>query len=233
MKLFSFLFILFIGLFFLIPSANAQTCGVFQKRVNDTCIKFAVPSNAHLTYSGNSWDCNRGFRMSEDKSRCEEIRIPTNATANTTQGFYCNSGFERVGDTCLKAKPIENGKFYEFGANFYCNKGYKRNEETKTCDKIIIPENAFEDSTSLDGWNCFSEYLKQGEECKKFDLPEHGFWFHNYWGCEPGYRKNLVQKNCEKISIPENSHSTDTFDGWVCNSGFTKNYNDNKCDKSN
>lgn len=226
---------LIISLIFIIipPSTNAETCGVFHKKVDDKCVEFKVPSNAHLTYSGNSWDCNRGFKMNSAHTACEEIRIPGNASANTIGNFNCNAGFKRIGDECEKVPDAEHGKFYEFGADFYCYQGFKRNEGTRKCDKIQIPENAFEDSTSLDGWNCFSGYLKEGDECKKFDLPEHGFWFHDFWGCEPGYKKISDRKVCEKIRIPENAHASNTFDGWLCNSGYTKNYRDNRCEKVN
>lgn len=219
--------------FILAPrEASAQMCGVFHKKIHDVCVKFDVPSNSHLTYSGNSWDCNRGFRLSEDKTSCEEIKIPDNASANTIEGFYCNSGFQRIGNECKKVSEIENGKFYEIGSDFYCQNGYRKNESQNTCEKIKIPQNAFADSTSFDGFRCFSGYLKEGSECIKFDLPEHGFWFHDYWGCEPGYKKNFNQKMCDKISIPENGHAANTFDGWLCNPGFTKNYAENSCSKS-
>lgn len=228
----TFLLVFLALILFFPPLTNAETCGVFQKKVNDICIHFDVPSNAHLTYSGNSWDCNRGFKRSADGKNCEEIKIPGNAAANFIGSFNCNSGYKKDGDFCVKAKEIENGKFYETGADFYCLNGYERNEDLRTCGKISIPANAREDSSSLDGWRCFSGYIKEGSECKEFKLPEHAFWFIDFWGCEPGYKKNSDNKSCDKISIPENAHAADTFDGWLCNSGYTKNYKDNRCDRT-
>ncbi|HLC88245.1 MAG TPA: hypothetical protein VJG66_04290 [Patescibacteria group bacterium] len=219
-------------LVFIFPApTNAESCGVFHKKVNDLCVHFDVPSNAHLTYSGNSWDCNRGFKRSGDGFGCEEIRIPVNASENFIGSFSCNSGYKKDGDICVKAEEEANGKFYEIGADFYCLSGYKRNELERKCEKIVIPANAREDSSSLDGWRCFSGYLKEGNECKKFNLPEHGYWFIDFWGCEPGFKKNTDAKSCEKIFIPENAHASNTFDGWLCNSGYTKNYRENRCDK--
>jgi hypothetical protein len=218
-------------LFLSYKPAAADTCGVFQKKVNEKCIKFNVPSNAHLTYSGNSWDCNRGYKLNEEKTGCEEITVPSNATANAIDSFNCNSGFKKEGNTCVKVKEIENGRFYESGGDFYCLNGFKKNEDLKTCEKVQIPANAREDSSSLEGWRCFSGYLKEGNSCKEFKLPEHAFWFIDFWDCEPGYKKNESAKSCEKIKIPDNAHGTATFDGWLCNLGYTKNYRENRCDK--
>lgn len=212
-------------------NASAEVCGVFQKKVSGVCVHFDVPPNAHLTYSGNSWDCNRGFKRSADNNSCEEVKIPSNAEGNLIGSFYCNSGFEKLGNECQKVADVENGKFYVYGSNFYCLVGFKRKEETETCEKILIPANAREDDSSLDGWNCFSGYIKEGNACKEFQLPEHGFWFIDYWGCEPGFKKNTGAKSCDKISIPENAYATGTFDGWLCNPGYSKNYKENHCDK--
>lgn len=224
--------LVFLVTFLISPlSASAQTCGIFHKKVNEVCIHFDVPSNAHLTYSGNSWDCNRGFKRSADNNSCEEVKIPSNAEGNLIGSFYCNPGFKRIGNECVKVKNVENGKFYEKGADFYCLSGYLKNEDTVSCGKIIVPPNARADDSSLDGWSCFSGYLKDGNACKEFKLPEHGFWFLDYWGCEPGFKKNTRAKSCEKISIPENAHASNTFDGWLCSPGYSKNYKENRCDK--
>lgn len=214
------------------PVSFAKTCGVFEQKVSDECIKFSVPSNAHLTYSGNSWDCNRGFKRTSDRESCEEIVIPSDAQANYIGSFNCNSGYRKLGNECQRVQKPENSQFFQNGADFYCTKGYQKSEDLKSCQKIKIPENAFADDSSLKGWNCYSGYLKEGDQCRKFDLPEHGFWFMNYWGCEPGFKKNFNPKSCDKISIPENAHATQTFDGWACNSGYTKNYRDNRCDRN-
>lgn len=222
---------LLIVLFIYPTSTEALTCGVFQKKVNDVCIHFDVPPNAHLTYSGVSWDCNRGFKMNSEKTGCEEINIPANSTANYTGSYYCDSGYKQAEDECVKVPKIEHGKFFEFGPDFYCRGGYQKNEKERKCEKIKIPENAREDLSSLDGWRCFRGYIKQGNECKKFNLPEHGYWAGDFWKCEPGYKKNFNNNSCDKISIPENAHPSDTFDGWVCNPGYTKNHRDNRCDK--
>jgi len=202
------------------------------KKEGEKCLRFDIPANAKLSYLGNDWLCNKGFVKNPEKKSCEAVTVPTNASANYIGTFNCNSGYQKIGSNCKKIPDIENGRFYEFGIDFYCISGYQKNEELRNCEKIEILQNAKADSASLDGWVCLGGYVKEGNTCKDFDLPEHSFWFNNYWGCEPGYKKNLSQKSCEKISIPENAHASNTFDGWICNSGYTKNYKDNRCEKT-
>lgn len=206
-------------------------CNAGYQKQEEKCIKLEVPSNAHQAYSGNDWECNKGFAISDDKKSCIEVKIPSNATANYIGSFNCDSGYKKVGDKCEKQPDIENGKFYTQGADFYCNNGYKKNESERKCEKIKIPDNAHEDNLSLEGWSCNSEYLKRGDKCEKFTLPEHGYWFNNTWGCELGWRKNPTAQSCDKINLPENAHYVNTYDGWACNNNYTKNYKENRCNK--
>jgi hypothetical protein len=219
--------------FLCIPQpARAKICGSFEKNVNDVCIKFDMPKNAHLTYSGNAWECNRGYKRTSENT-CEEIKIPANSIANFIGGFNCASGHYLKDRECKKAENIENAKFFEFGADFYCAKGFRKNEELRKCEQIKIPENAKADDSSLDGWACLGGYRKEGGECKEYKLPEHAFWEGNIWKCEKGFRKNYGLDTCDKVNIPENAHAVDSTDGWLCNPGFIKNYKENKCDKKN
>ena len=208
-------------------------CNFGYERQGDKCVKLEIHDNARWSYDGNDWECNRGFTESEDGKSCTEVKIPENAQSNYIGSFNCNSGYRKVGDECEKQPDIENGKFYTTGADFYCNNGYKRNEAQRKCEKIIIPENAREDSLALDGWRCNKEYRKEGSECKKFTLPENADWVGETWKCKSGYRKNPTNYTCDKISIPENARSADTYDGWICNDGYAKNYKENRCDKLN
>ncbi len=245
MKIFidiTILFLVIFSFFFAPQPANANTCGVFEKRIQeDGCEKFSVPTNAHLTYSGNNWECNRGFKLSEDKMSCISVFVPDHATANTIGSFNCNSGFKqslpsedgkKVNDKCVKVPDIKDGKFFQFGSDFYCVNGYKKNEQNRTCNKIEIPENAKEDRSSLDGWRCLGGYIRDGDHCKKFTLPEHATWSGDFWKCEAGYIKNYSNNSCDKVKIPENGKAVQTFDGWLCNDGYTKNYHENTCVKN-
>jgi hypothetical protein len=207
-------------------------CNSGFEKIGDKCTKLEVPANAHQTYSGNDWECNKGFKESADQKSCEEVKIPNDAQSNYIGSFNCNSGFKKVGDKCEKQPSIENGTFYTEGADFYCAKGFKKNESERKCDKIKIPDNAHPDDLSLDGWTCNGEYEREGDSCRKFTLPEHGYWFNNNWGCELGYRKNPTNESCDKVNLPENAKYVNTYDGWECNNGYTKNYRENRCDKT-
>lgn len=206
-------------------------CNFGYEKQNDKCVKLEIPSNAHWSYDGNDWECNKGFTESDDHKSCIEVKIPDNADSNYIGTFNCNSGFKKVGDKCEKVPDIENGKFYSTGADFYCLNGYKKNESERKCEKIKVPENAHEDNLSLEGWRCNKEYKREGNECKKFTLPEHALFSRDSWKCELGFRKNPTADSCDKISLPENAHYTDTYDGWLCNSGYTKDYKENRCNK--
>lgn len=207
-------------------------CNFGYEKQGDNCVKIEIPSNARWSYDGNDWECNKGFIESEDGKSCIEVKIPENAQSNYTGTFTCNSGFKQVEDKCERQPDITNGYFYTIGSDFYCAKGFKKNESERKCEEIKAPENAHKDDLALDGWSCNREYKREGSECKKFTLPEHAFFSGDIWKCELGYRKNPTADRCDKISLPENAHNTDTYDGWLCNDGYTKNYKENRCDKT-
>lgn len=215
-------------------------CNFGYEKVGEKCEKLEIPSNAKWSYDGNDWECNRGYKESDDKKSCIEVKIPDNAQSNYIGTFTCNSGYKQVGDKCEKQPDIQNGTFYTTGADFYCAKGYKKNESERKCEEISklgtgvlkVPENAHKDDLSLEGWTCNGEYIRRGDKCEKFTLPEHGYWFNNTWGCELGWRKNPTSENCDKINLPEHAKYINTYDGWECNSGYTKNYRGSRCDKT-
>ncbi len=207
-------------------------CNFGYKKVGEKCEKLELPSNAHWSYDGNDWECSRGYKPTDDNKSCIEVKIPDNAQGNYIGTFTCNSGFKKVGDKCEKQPDVENGKFYTTGADFYCSHGYKKNESERKCEKIKVPENAHQDNLALEGWSCTSEYVRRGDKCEKFSLPDHAFFAGNTWKCELGYRKNPTSDSCQKINLPENAKYVETYDGWNCNTGYTKNYKENRCDKT-
>ncbi len=241
-------------------AGNGWTCIATYKKVNDKCIKvelpkdakffdqgfdwycnnqfrkegseckkFEIPDNAHLTYLGNDWQCNKGFVKNREKNSCESIFVPQYSQA-TLEGFDCDPGYDKQGDQCVKVDPIEQGKFYEQGSQFYCETGYRRNEEFRRCEKIVVPENARLDSSSIDGWSCISSYIKKGDKCEKFTT-DHIVWQGSSWTCELGYIKDYGSQICQKVNLPENAHFETNVDGWSCDVGFTKNYRENWCEK--
>lgn len=206
-------------------------CNFGYEKEGDRCTKLEIPSNAHWSYDGNDWECNKSFKISDDNKSCVEVKIPENAQSNFIGTFTCNSGYKKDNDKCVKVSDVEHGHFYTTGADFYCDKGYARNESERKCEEIKAPENAHKDDLTVEGWACNSEYVRRGDKCEKFTLPEHAYWFNTTWGCELGYRKNPTADSCDKINLPEYAHYANTYDGWVCNSGYTKNYKENRCDK--
>lgn len=204
-------------------------CNNQFRKEGSECMLFDIPANAHLMYSGNDWQCNKGFVKNREKNSCESILVPQYGQV-TLESFVCDPGYDKLGDRCVKVDPIEHGRFYEQGSQFYCESGYKRNDELRTCEKIVVPENARLDSTSIDGWSCISSYIRKGDKCEKFTT-EHIVWQGSSWTCELGYIKDFGSQVCQKVSLPENAHLELNSDGWVCNTGYIKNYRENRCDK--
>lgn len=206
-------------------------CNNQFRKEGSECKKFEIPANAHLTFLGTDWRCNQGFVKSSEKNSCEPIWVPSNAVASL-DSFLCDPGYDKQGDKCVKVDAVEHGKFYEHGAQFYCESGYRRNEELRQCEKIEMPENAWLDSSSIDGWSCISGYLKRGDKCEKFTT-EHIIWQGSSWRCELGYIKDFGSQLCQKVSLPDNAHYDQNTDGWSCDTGYIKNYREHKCEINN
>ena len=86
------------------PASNVSSS---NKSSNNTSSKPKIPFNAHAV--GNSWVCGIDYYKSGKACR----RVPTNASSTYTSNFfYCNSGFNKSGDSCIKnkAKSSSNNK---------------------------------------------------------------------------------------------------------------------------
>jgi hypothetical protein len=60
----------------------------------------AVPANAYLEASGNSWECERGFR--QEQTGCARLTMPANAYIDYSgHGWSCADGFHRRDDGCV------------------------------------------------------------------------------------------------------------------------------------
>jgi putative phage-type endonuclease len=78
-----------------IPSTSSST----SVSLSDTSSKPKIPFNAHAV--GNSWVCGVDYYKSGNACRS----VPANASsAYTSNFFYCDSGYSRSGDKCIKNK---------------------------------------------------------------------------------------------------------------------------------
>jgi hypothetical protein len=46
----------------------------YQQRPGSRCIPLLVPENAHIDFSGHDWECNRGYRKTDEV--CKRVRLP-------------------------------------------------------------------------------------------------------------------------------------------------------------
>ena len=82
------------------PASNVSSS---NNSSNSSSSKPQIPFNAHAV--GNSWVCGIDYYKSGKACR----RVPTNASSTYTSNFfYCNSGFNKSGDSCIKNKTNSN-----------------------------------------------------------------------------------------------------------------------------
>ena len=88
--------------------------------------KSSMPANAKLDYTGNNWECVRGYRRIGDE--CDAVRMPANAKIDYTgSAWECVRGYRRVGDQCDAVRMPANAKIDYTGSNWECSRGYRRN----------------------------------------------------------------------------------------------------------
>ena len=119
--------------------------------------------------------------------------VPANSHVIGNQ-WYCNSGYRREGNTCVKLAVPDNA--WVQGNRWYCNSGYRR--EGNTCVKLAVPDNAWVQGNR---WYCNSGHRREGNTCVKFAVPNNAFVFGSVWVCNQGYKK--VGNACDKMTPQE------------------------------
>ena len=126
--------------------------------------------------------------------------------------WYCNSGYKRSGDQCVKFKVPENA--WVQGSQWYCNSGYKRSGDQ--CVKLKVPANAWVQGSQ---WYCNSGYKRSGDQCVKFEVPANAWVQGSQWYCNNGYKRTGDQ--CVKFRVPANASAQGSQ--WYCNIGYKRN----------
>ena len=90
--------------------------------------------------------------------------IPENAYVSGNN-WFCNSGFERSGNSCRALNVPENA--YVSGNNWFCNSGFERSGNS--CRALNVPENAY---VSGNNWFCNSGYRRQASGCVELTQTE-------------------------------------------------------------
>ena len=101
----------------------------------DLAYAINVPANASLSYSGTSWDCNKGFRQSGNS--CIKVVVPRNATLSYSgHSWDCSKGFRQSGNSCVKVGGLKEG--YASDGNSFCSYGYVR--KGNKCVEVNYPK---------------------------------------------------------------------------------------------
>lgn len=103
-----------------------------------------------------------------------DIYVPPNAY-KSGNAWYCNSGYKRSGNECLKLNVPENA--YVSGNAWYCNKGYKKsiNVCIPMTEKELLKQRELEQAIlnkmqrrklqGVSGDDCETEYKTNAEVC--------------------------------------------------------------------
>lgn len=159
----------------------------------ETCVMIAVPQNAHLSASGSTWLCARGYRRKQDI--CVKVDVPPHAFLSERSygtGWECDRGYHAAGNICEKIAVPANGYLSEgrSGPGWKCERGFR--QTASTCEAIAIPENGYFSEQSFGpGWKCERGFMASGDACIPVTLPANAHLDHsgNRWDCDSPYQR--------------------------------------------
>ncbi len=84
-----------------------------------------LPPNAHLDRSGRGWECDRGYRKSDDT--CVAVEVPPNAYLDSyAENWKCKRGYRKSGNSCAPVEVPANAHLGFSGRGWACDPGYRR-----------------------------------------------------------------------------------------------------------
>jgi hypothetical protein len=155
----------------------------------------SIPANAKLTYMGDSWKCERGFR--KQGGSCAAVEIPANAKLTYVgDSWECERGFRKQGGGCAAVELPANAKLTYVGDSWECERGFRK--QGASCATVVLPANAKLTYVG-DSWECERGFRKQGASCAAVELPANAklTYVGDAWECERGYRRNVSR--CEPV----------------------------------
>ncbi|WP_419696759.1 hypothetical protein ACN2CC_15375 [Mesorhizobium muleiense] len=158
-----------------------------------------IPANAHLDYTGRSWECDRGFRQSGNG--CVLVTIPANAALDYTgHSWTCNRGYQQQGRSCAAVQVPANASIDYTGHSWTCNRGYQ--QQGQSCGAIRLPQNAELDYTGH-SWKCTRGFRSNGSGCEPFSIPENAQldFTGNNFSCVQNFKR--VGEKCVPMTQAE------------------------------
>ena len=187
----------------------------------------AIPENASAKSYGDGWECDLGFRQSDET--CAAITVPENAYSTNRsygRGWECYHGFRAIDEVeCSVVDVPEGGYLDPSGERWWCLRGYVKVDDT--CQEIILPANSYLADSSFSEtatWVCNRGFEAQDDQCVAIAVPENGYLngagYGQRWSCERGFVENAGL--CQAVAVPENAFFDDTSygEGWACNRGY-------------
>ena len=125
-----------------------------------------MPENASAKSYGDGWQCNVGYRLTNET--CAAIVVPDNAyETNRTygSGWECHHGFRKVDGTACIAVVVPDGGFLDpSGERWHCLRGFFKVDDK--CQEIVMPENAYlVDGSRGSSWECERGFKQTGDLC--------------------------------------------------------------------
>jgi len=115
--------------------------------------------------------------------------LPKNAHKNTySNGWSCDKGFKKSGNSCVAVKIPKNAKLTYLGNNWECKKGFKKTRNS--CVAVKIPKNA--KLTYLgNNWECKKGFKKTRNSCVLVKVPKNAklTYLGNSWECNKKFKK--------------------------------------------
>jgi hypothetical protein len=143
----------------------------FKKAFGD-CERLIFPPNSHADAEAkDGWDCNKGYKRTEDGDFCEQIQVPANAKLSASgKSWVCNTGYvvqylPNDEKTCVKPTALKSIVKAVAGVKkLSCKFGYE--DSGGECTKILIPLNG-QLATDGKSWVCKTGYRKVNNQCVK------------------------------------------------------------------
>lgn len=156
-------------------SSGTKTPSTYYTPSSTTATKkIVIPVNASLSYFGDSWNCNSGYKKNYTSNKCDKVVVPANASLSYLgDDWYCNDGYKSKYDAgfskigCEKVKIPPHASLSYLGNDWYCDDGYKTKYNDSFdkvgCEKIIVPKNATLSYLGND-WYCNDGYEAKYDE---------------------------------------------------------------------
>jgi hypothetical protein len=181
--------------------------------------KPTMPANSQLNYSGNNWECKRGYFQSGNS--CLVVVPPANGQLNYSgNSWECKRGYFQSGNSCLVVVPPANGQLNYSGNSWECKRGYF--QSSNSCLAVVLPENS-QLNYSGNSWECKRGYFQSGNSCIAVVPPANAQlnYSGNSWECKRGYLQ--TSNSCVAVVLPENSQLNYSGNSWECKRGYAQN----------